>query len=143
MVFAKKDNGGATAMMEEVVVKTKAAVRVLVVIMEVAAVIMEVKEVQQLQREVAAIAMGEATVVIQVILNLPRLHQTKKPVLMGQHQMIKVIVLLQHQIIVEEQLHPHLQQQLNKQPVLMVQLQMLLVIFPPVQQQNKALLQRL
>ena len=47
--------------MEEVVVKTKGAVRVLVVIMEVAAVIMEVKEVQHLQREVVAIAMGQAS----------------------------------------------------------------------------------
>ena len=34
--------------------------------------------------------------------------------------------------------HPHLQQQLNKQPVLMVQLQMLLVIVPhPLRQHKK------
>ena len=81
--------------------------------------------------------MGEAAVVIQVILNPPRLQQTKKPVLMDQHQMIKVIVLRHQQIIVEEQLHPHLQQQLNKQPVLMVQHQMLLVIVLPQFHQHK------
>ena len=37
-----------------------------------------------------------------------------------------------------DKLHPHLQQQLNKQPVLMVQLQMLLVIVPhPLRQHKK------
>jgi hypothetical protein len=90
--------------------KTKAAIRVLVVIMveeaaaimveeaaaimvEEAAAIMVEAEEQQLQRKVAAaIAMEEVVVVIPVILHLPRLQQTKKPVLMDQSLMLMVIV---------------------------------------------------
>jgi hypothetical protein len=59
---------------------------------EAAAIMVEAEE-QQLQRNVAAaIAMEEVVVVIPVILHLPRLQQTKKPVLMDQSLMLMVIV---------------------------------------------------
>jgi hypothetical protein len=47
---------------------------------------------EQLRRKVAAIGMGEAAVVMPVILHLPRLQQTKKPVLIDQRLMLMVIV---------------------------------------------------
>jgi hypothetical protein len=90
--------------------KTKAAIRVLIAIMveeaaaimveeaaaimvEEAAAIMVEAEEQQLRRKVAAIVMGEvAVVVMPVILHLPRLQQTKKPVLIDQRLMLMVIV---------------------------------------------------
>jgi hypothetical protein len=73
--------------------KTKAAIRVLVAIMvEEAAAIMGEAEEQQLQRKVAAIAMEEVVVVIPAILHLPRVQQTKKPVLMDQSLILMVIV---------------------------------------------------
>jgi hypothetical protein len=98
---------------EAVVIKTKATIRALVVIVEAeaaiiveaeaaiiveaeaaiiveaeAAIIVEAEE-QHLQREVAA------AVVILVIPHLPRLRQTKKPVLMAQNPMLMVNVLQQ------------------------------------------------
>ena len=113
----------------EVVVRTKAVIRVLAVMMEV---VVRTKAVIR----VLAVMMEVAAVVIQIILHLPRLQQTMKPVLMGQHQML-VVSVLQRQIRVGEQLH-HLQQQHNRQPVLMDQYQILLVSVPhPLRQHKK------
>jgi hypothetical protein len=139
----------AAEAVEEVVVKTKAAVRALVAIMElVVAVIMEVEVVVAVIMEVEVVVaativeplrQGEATtamvVVIPVILLLPRLHQLNRHVQMVQHQIVMVIVPHQ-QIIVEEQLH-RLQQRLNRQPVLMDQHPILLAIVPPHLRQLK------